>query len=127
MVESIFRNAVVAAVGAVIPNGDPVFVDGSPNDAGFPHAVIYWAIDDSPRLSGDGGDIARGTQFQVTLRETAEAENGDLAAAVIVALNGVKIGGRRVRVYGAPRQVDPEDANVVRRIITVGSVFSVAS
>lgn len=126
MVESTFRIAVVAHVGATLPGEGNVYSDRTPDDAPFPHAVIHWGIDDSPRLAGDGGDIARGGQFQITLREDIIDEDGDLVAAVISALNGAKVDGRRLRVYGAPRQPDPTDANVVRRIITVGYVIPLA-
>lgn len=108
-----FRAALVALLGSQnVGSGRPV--DGGT----FPFVSLRWDNDDQYTLKGDGKNLGAIVRHEFSLWETIESENGSLAKTLISGIDGVAMGGTRVRVVGRGRQEDPDREDLVHTVIT---------
>lgn len=109
--------AIAAVANPTVPTGGPAnlraVVDRAPQDwrdDGFHYVTVTQVSPIAPDLPGDGGTLADGTLVQVSLWERRDREDPARLAAIVAALDGVRLSGlsTRGREVGTVRLVDPE-------------------
>jgi len=70
---------------------------------------VNWAITDNPLMNGDGGTLYTRTEVQVSVWELSSAEDGTVKAAVVAALDGVKLDNRRLKFMSSQRLEEDGD------------------
>ena len=91
----------------------------------YPYIQTQWNITTSKSLAGDGRAMAGRIEDQFSIWEKGIEEDGNLALAVIGALNGAKVAGHRLSFYHSNRTELEGDivhtvVSVTRQVFTPG-------
>lgn len=115
MSDSDFRVAVIAALRGVSALAE--VVGDRPTRVGtYPYVKVSWGVSDSELWKGDARTLFSREEFQVSIWERSDREDGTVKRAVIDALDGQMMGDRRVSFSSAQRI--EEDGDLVHTPIT---------
>lgn len=124
----LLRNVAVAvtpAVRAVVDRAPETWRNAVWADPSVPYATVTLPVPLAPELRGDGATLADGATVQVSTWETREAEDEAVVAAVVAALDGVRLPGHSYRgtVVEVVRLPDQE-ADLIQHAVDVRYALS---